>query len=147
MGKISHSEIVKQEMPEIRKDILDKEIEYPENIPLPEKIIQDIYDSYYSYSIWEIIWWLIKRPAKIIKLIYGIVKLIDKVKIMTKDKSKTTFMATAKVILALLATVIGLFGLNIPPDTQTALLAIVGAVYVIVDWVQGFFTKDKPEKK
>lgn len=141
MEEILHSNTARQPMPEIRTDDLMA------NIPLPYQIITVLKERDDSLSVWEIIWWLVKSSPKIIYILYKLVTLIGKVKTMMKDKSKTTFMATAKVIIALLVTVIGLFGLNIPAETQTALLTLLGAGYFIFDWVQGFFTEDKPEKK
>ncbi|KKN44470.1 hypothetical protein LCGC14_0692820 [marine sediment metagenome] len=143
---ITKSKPVKQGMPKIRTDKTGP-LEYPKYIPPPKRIVEDIEARYDDTSIWEIIWWLITRPHKIIYLIYKIVQLSNRIKKMTKEKSKTTFMATAKVIIALLVTVVGFFGLDITDEIQGALLAILGSGYFIVDWVQGYFTEDKPVKE
>lgn len=146
---IKESNIVSQPMPKIRTDKLGKEIPYPKNIPSPKKIVEAINNRYYSYSIWEIIGFLIKQGPRIISILVHIVKLMKRIKDMKKQDGKTTFMATVKVILVLLAAVVGLFGLDITPEIQNTLLVFAGGGWVIVDWFQGYFTKDKkePEKK
>ncbi len=143
--KITHSEIV-EEIPKIRTD-KSGPLEYPKYIPPPGKIVQDIEDRYNSYSIWEIIWFLITRPAKVIMLIYRILKLIEKVQKMAEKKSKTSVAVTVKVLLGVVAAIAGIFGADLPAGFQESITGIAIGGYFLFSWIQGIFTKDKDETK
>ena len=96
-------------------------------------------------SFLEKVWFVIKSAPKLISIIYKILKLIQVMK-MNSDK-KTTFIATIKVILGIVVTVLALFGLNIDNRVVEALIAIAASGYFIFSWLQGLFTNkaDKPK--
>lgn len=92
-------------------------------------------------NILSILWWLIKASPKVVKIISQIIKLIGVLK-MNNDK-KTTFLATVKVVMGIIAMALSLFGFNIPEDVNQALIGIAGAGYLVFSWIQGFFTNKK----
>ena len=72
----------------------------------------------------------------------GIVKLINRIKNMAEKKSKTSIMATVKVLFGMIAAIVGLFGVGLPEGTENAVTGIATGGYFLFSWIQGFFTKD-----
>jgi hypothetical protein len=92
-------------------------------------------------NIISITWWLVKASPKIVSLISQLIKLIGALK-MNND-NKTTFVATVKILMGIVAMALSLFGFNIPEDVNQALIGIAGAAYLVFSWIQGFFTNKK----
>lgn len=92
-------------------------------------------------NIISILWWLVKASPKIVSLISQLIKLIGALK-MNND-NKTTFVATVKILMGIVAMALSLFGFNIPEDVNQALIGIAGAAYLVFSWIQGFFTNKK----
>lgn len=104
---------------------------------IPMEIQEDI-------SFWDsigMIWKVVKKMPTIIWLLYQLVTLADGVKNMTIDK-KTT-IAT---VVAIVATICGLFGKTMAPELQAtitdAIYIVWGAVIALIGWFTG-----KPEKE
>lgn len=117
------------------KDIPSQHI----NIIVPEPIAQDV-------SFWDqlgMVWNVMKKMPKIIWLLYQIVQLADGVKNMTIDK-KTTI----STVVAIIATILGLFGKAMAPELQSmitdAIYVVWMAVIAIIGWYSG--KPDKEEK-
>lgn len=56
---------------------------------------------------------------------------------------KTTMMATAKIIVGVLALAVATFGHTIPVEVKEAMIGLTGSGYLVFSWLQGLFTKDK----
>lgn len=130
MGKVERSEIAQIEF-KFKRDYQK---------PVPIEIIKEHEEA---DSIWGIIWFIVRQSPIIISIIFKIIKLIEGLK-MKKD-GKTTFMATVKLIMGIVAAIAGLFGVAIGSDISDAVLVIAGAGYLIFDFLQGLFTKDRDE--
>ena len=72
-------------------------------------------------------------------LIYKLIKLKDSV---MEDK-KTTFTATVKTVLGIIAAVLAIFHIDMGPGVTEAILSVATGGYLIASWIQGLFTKDK----
>ena len=59
------------------------------------------------------------------------------------DDKKTTFAATVKVVIGIIAMVLTIFKIDMGPGVTEAIQSVAVGGYLIVSWVQGFFTKDK----
>ena len=111
-----------------------------------ERLIKEFakYESEYdkqTLNTFEIIGWLLKRSPSIINLIWNFVKLTEEIKMFKKDP-KTTILAILKIICSILA----MFGIIVPEEVSTALVALGTAGYFLFDFIQGLFTKDKEDK-
>jgi len=95
-------------------------------------------------GFFEKIWFVVQKAPVIISLIFKFLKLSEVLK-MNTDK-KTTFMATVKVILGIVAAIVGLFGIEMGDGVSEAIIGIAAGGYFLFDWLQGLFTKDKDEK-
>lgn len=95
-------------------------------------------------DILKIMWYLIKNTPKFVKIVKKFIELLEVLKMNTDQK--TTFIATVKVILGIVALVLSLFGQTLPPNIQEALIAIAGSGYLVFSWIQGFFTNKKEHK-
>lgn len=140
--KITKSEIAKQPI-KIRDNNLNKEIPYPAWIPLPKRIVQDIQDRYDSFSVWIIIWWLLRRSPKIIYLIFKIIQLTNWSGNM--PDSKTTKFANTKLgtlLITILTAGVTLFGFDVGPEFVSAIVMVGATIYGLIDQKQGKATKD-----
>lgn len=95
-------------------------------------------------STWEVIWYLIGKTPTILRLLYNLFHVIDRLQDM-KDK-KTTWIATIKVILGIITLILGLFKIAVPEDISTAVIGLTGSLYMLFSWIQGFFSKDKDKE-
>ncbi len=59
------------------------------------------------------------------------------------EDKKTTFAATVKVIIGIIAMVLTIFKIDMGPGVTEALQSIAISGYLVASWVQGLFTKDK----
>ena len=59
------------------------------------------------------------------------------------DDKKTTFAATVKVVIGIIAMVLTIFKIDMGPGVTEAIQSVAVGGYLIVSWIQGFFTKDK----
>lgn len=59
------------------------------------------------------------------------------------EDKKTTFAATVKVIIGIIAMVLTIFKIDMGPDITEAIQSVAVGGYLIASWVQGLFTKDK----
>ena len=104
---------------------------------IPLEIREDV-------SFWDsigMVWKVMKKMPTIIWLLYQLVTLADGVKNMTIDK-KTT-IAT---VVAIVATICGLFGKSIAPELQSMITDAIYIVWGLVIAMIGWFT-GKPEKE
>ena len=104
---------------------------------IPLEIREDV-------SFWDsigMVWKVMKKMPTIIWLLYQLVTLADGVKKMTIDK-KTT-IAT---VVAIAATVLGLFGKEMAPELQSSITDAIYIVWGTVISLIGWFT-GKPEEK
>lgn len=133
-GKIYKSEFVKPKLFTKEQELIDIKIEIPKNIE-NEKV-----------SVFYIIKFLITQSPKLIRLIYLVVKLLNKLKgtNMKKDK-KTTVSGIVKAVLAVLAIILNFTGIELPEGTSEILTGAIISVWALVDLVQSIFTKDKDE--
>ena len=58
---------------------------------------------------------------------------------------KTTMMATAKIIVGILALAVATFGHTVPQEVKDAMIGLAGSGYLVFSWLQGLFTKDKEQ--
>ena len=121
-----------------------------------KRVKQDIIvrDGDYSYmtedvdlSTWEkfyfVMSFLVRNMGVILSVIYWFIRLIMEINMFgTKDK-KTTIAAIVKIIVA----VITVLGIGIPSDIQDAVVVGAIAIWSVVDFIQGLFTKDSDSKK
>ena len=109
--------------------------------PMFEKIPMEIREDVSFWDSIGMIWKVVKKMPTIIWLLYQLVTLADGVKNMTIDK-KTT-IAT---VVAIVATICGLFGKSMAPELQStitdAIYIVWGAVIALIGWFTG-----KPEKE
>lgn len=82
---------------------------------------------------------LLKLSPILIKLIYSLTRLF----LMFKSDKKTSTSGLVKALIAVLAIVLNIFGIEMTDEVQTALNAILASIWVIVDFVQSLMTKDK----
>ena len=104
---------------------------------IPLEIREDV-------SFWDsigMVWKVMKKMPTIIWLLYQLVTLADGVKNMTIDK-KTT-IAT---VVAIVATICGLFGKSMAPELQSTITDAIYIVWGVVISLIGWFT-GKPEEK
>lgn len=59
------------------------------------------------------------------------------------EDKKTTFAATAKLIIGIIAMILTIFKIDMGPDVTEAMQAFAVSGYLIVSWIQGLLTKDK----
>lgn len=104
-------ETIRDKMPLTETSLKQKEVELVNNIDL-----------------WDIMTLLIKSPKESIKIIYYTVKIITIGKIMAKDKL-TTLIGS---IVALIATILTILGITIPPEISSAITPFLIAVILIV---------------
>ena len=111
--------------------------------PLPEPDYKSLFEEKAEEepSVWEVIWYVITRAPALIYNLFKLLKLMEELK-MDGDK-KTTWVATIKVILGIVALILGLFGKALPAEVSDAIIAIAGGGFLIFSWIQGFFTNKK----
>ena len=97
-----------------------------------------------AMQIIQIIWNILRQSPKLIYLILQFFKLLEKLKM--DNNKKTNITATVKVILGMIALILGLFGKSLPPEVQEAVVSIAGLGYLVFSWIQGLLT-NKPETK
>ena len=105
------------------------------NIPL--EIREDV-------SFWDsigMVWKVMKKMPTIIWLLYQLVTLADGVKNMTIDK-KTTI----STVVAIIATVLGLFGKVMAPELQSMITDAIYVVWMTVIAIIGWYS-GKPDKE
>ena len=59
------------------------------------------------------------------------------------EDKKTTFAATVKTVLGVIAAILAIFHIDLGPDVTEAVLSVATGGYLIASWIQGLFTKDK----
>ena len=59
------------------------------------------------------------------------------------EDKKTTFAATVKVVIGIIAMVLTIFKIDMGPGVTEAIQSVAVGGYLIASWVQGLFTKDK----
>lgn len=59
------------------------------------------------------------------------------------EDKKTTFAATVKTVLGIIAAVLAIFHIDMGPGVTEAFLSVATGGYLIASWIQGLFTKDK----
>ena len=92
----------------------------------------------------EIVIFILQKSPYFLKAIYQLYHLFEDYK-MDKDK-KTTVLATVKVVLGIVALILGLFGKVLPPEVSDAIIGIAGSGYLLFSWLQGFFTNKTTAK-
>lgn len=65
---------------------------------------------------------------------------------MKIEFDNTTKIATAKIVTGILGLVAFSLNVIIPNDIQDAIVTFTTTGYLILSWLQGFFTKDKELK-
>jgi hypothetical protein len=120
-------------------------------LPKPKQIFQEIQNREYKRlideitddkpSLLECIWYVITKAPALIYNLTKLLKLMEELK-MDGDK-KTTWVATIKVILGIVALLLGLFGKTLPPEVTEAIIAVAGGGFLVFSWIQGFFTNKK----
>jgi len=89
----------------------------------------------------KIVWKILKSPIKTIKAIYYFVTIIKDIK-MSKDL-KTTITAIIKAVLI----VLGIFGINVSPESSQVIMTAILSIYALIEIIQGWFTKDKEKNE
>lgn len=92
----------------------------------------------------EIIVFFLKKSPYFIKAIYQLYQLFGGFKV-NEDK-KTTMLATVKVVLGIIALILGLFGRSLPAEISDAIIGLAGSGYLLFSWLQGLFTNKKTAK-
>ena len=59
------------------------------------------------------------------------------------EDKKTTFAATVKVIIGIIAMILTIFEIDMGPDVAEAMQSVAVGGYLIASWIQGLLTKDK----
>lgn len=59
------------------------------------------------------------------------------------EDKKTTFAATVKVIIGIIAMILTIFKIDMGPGVTEAIQSIAVGGYLVFSWIQGLFTKDK----
>ena len=59
------------------------------------------------------------------------------------EDKKTTFAATVKAVLGVIAAILAIFHIDLGPGITEAILSVATGGYIIASWIQGLFTKDK----
>ncbi len=59
------------------------------------------------------------------------------------EEKKTTFAATVKVIIGIIAAILTIFKIDMGPGVTEAMQSVAVGGYLIASWIQGLFTKDK----
>lgn len=92
-------------------------------------------------SVWQMALFILGNAPQLIKLMYQLIKVFT----MDNDKM-TTFLATFKIAVGIVAMVLSMFKITMPDEISNAFIGAAGSLYLIFDWIIGFFTnkKDKP---
>ncbi len=111
--------------------ILAEKITYLRQTEIPKTlIIQKIEESEESISIWQIAWWLISQPLKIIKAIYYIINILGYFNMEALKNWQTTIPA----IIAGIFSIIQVFGVTFPNDFINAIpIIITGLILLFTD--------------
>jgi len=88
--------------------------------------------------MWELIWFILKQPITIIKLVVKILTIINSL----KDRTMKDFKTTALSILQALVLLGSLFGVQVAPELQTTIITLATSAYAVLGAIKGFFTKD-----
>ena len=59
------------------------------------------------------------------------------------EDKKTTFAATVKVIIGIIAMILTIFKIDMGPGVTEAIQSFAVSGYLIASWIQGLLTKDK----
>ena len=59
------------------------------------------------------------------------------------EDKKTTFAATVKLIIGIIAMILTIFKIDMGPDVTEAVQSVAVGGYLIASWIQGLLTKDK----
>lgn len=90
-----------------------------------------------SISVWQIVWWLITKSPRIIRIIYYLIQLSEEHK-MNND-TKTTIIGIIKAVIM----VVALFGVQISPEMTNTILSVATGIYAIATAIGGYFTNKK----
>jgi len=97
-------------------------------------------------SAWEkfyfVMSFLVRNMGKVLSIIYWFIRLILEINMFGSKDRKTTIAAIVKIVV----TVIGVLGIAIPTDISEAIIVAAVAIWAIVDFIQGLFTKDSDSK-
>jgi len=130
VGKINKSEII-----DSNKDFkLQKVYE----IPTKFEIISNIDKRGDNISIWSLVWWLTKKSPIIIKIMYYLIKVTNMDSITTKAGAK----ALLGQVITILALALGMFGINLSPELQGAIVLIGLTIWGFFGFKQAKETKD-----
>ena len=133
---------IKIDPPKILNPLNGDKVNFEKLTPIKRDVTDELDNN---PSMWEVVWWAIKAIPTLLVLLYKFTQLING----NTMKDKTTFMATVKVVLGIIATIIGLFGskFTLTPEVQEAITAIFASGYFLFSWIQGLFTTTKEEAK
>ena len=110
------------------------------------KLLADLEDQYQpkesklGFTIWEMVWFLVKQPVTVIKFIMSILTVID----LIREKTMSDFKTTAASIIQALILLLTLLGVQVAPELKDLLITVAVSGYALVGVIKGYFTKDKP---
>ncbi len=120
--------------------------------PVPQKHIDELQSLIDKrddkISAWQTIWLILLQSPKIVKLTYYILVFLWRFKDMAANTDKsTTLAATVKVIMRIIAVILGFFSITVPESINIAIPAIVLGIAEVFSWLQGFWTNKDAQKK
>ena len=59
------------------------------------------------------------------------------------EDKKTTFAATVKVVIGIIAMILTIFKIDMGPGVTEAIQSVAVSGYLIASWIQGLLSKDK----
>jgi len=99
-----------------------------------------------SISVFERVYYIFHTGLKYTKVMYYLIKIIDKIQRLKMDNNqKTSKAGTIKIIVAALSAIIAIiWGESIPAGIQETLVGVAIGVYALVDFFIDLFT-NKPD--
>ncbi len=92
--------------------------------------------EYEKLSFYETFRMLIEMSPKIFKVLYYLIIMLRKIDM--KD-----FKTTITSIIGSLLLILGIFGVNLAPESKDLIITIIVSVYALINLLKGYFTKDK----